>query len=212
MYDLLESRGAHWDRAGDAPLALHFGDPEAEAAAVPTLALCDLSFLLRFGVKGPSAEAWLRQHGVDVPPGIYDTRPLDRGLVLRLGAADFLLEGGVSGGILAHLADELDGSPSGVYRVERQDAALALAGTRAPAVLAQLCSLDFSAAPPRRLLLTRAGGVNCGILPDSVGDVPLYRLWVDGTYAVSFWEALAEIVGELGGRVVGAACFSPQPE
>jgi sarcosine oxidase subunit gamma len=210
VHDLLEVSGARWCHAGSAPLALHFGAPEEEAAALRTLTLCDLSFLPKLGVKGPAAEDWLRAHQVDLPPAVYDTRPLEGGLIVRLGASDFLMEGSVSGNLLARLADELDRSPSRVYRVERQDATFVLAGARAGAVLAQLCSLDFSVTAPRRLLLTRAGGINCGILPDAVSDVPLYRLWVDCTYAVFVWEVLAGIVGELSGRLVGAACFYPE--
>src|SRR5262249_44021593 len=118
----------------------------------------------------------------------------------------FFLEGGPSDEVLPRLA----GAPEGVYRAERQDATFLLTGARALRVLARLSSFDFATAPPRRFLFTRAGGVNCGVLPDSGGDVPDYRLWVDFTYAVSFWEAVAEILEELGGRVVGAACVYPE--
>ena len=45
--------------------------------------------------------------------------------------------------------------------------------------------------------------MNCGVLPDEAGGQPLYRFWVDPTYAVSFWEVLTQTAGELGGRVVG---------
>lgn len=210
IHDLLEAGGARWCHAGGGSLALHFGEPEAEAAALRTLALCDLSFLPRVGVKGPATEDWLRQRQVDLPTAVYDTRPLEDGLIVRLGAADFLLEGGISGDWLARLSDELDGDPPGVYRAERQDAAFVLAGARANAVLAQLCSLDFQTAAPRRLLLTRAAGVNCGILPDPRDEMPLYRLWVDATYAVYLWETLAGINRELDGRTVGAACLYPE--
>ena len=210
VHDLLEAGGARWCHVGGVPLALHIGAPEAEADALRTLALCDLSILPKLGVKGPAAEDWLRDHQADIPPAVYDTRPLDGGLIVRLGASDFLLEGGLSSDFLARLSDDLDQSPPGVYCVERQDATFVLAGARASSVLAQLCSIDFPTATPRRLLLTRAGGVNCGILPDDRGGVPLYRLWVDVTFAVYLWETVAAIAGELGGRTVGAACLYPE--
>src|SRR5262249_52696255 len=119
-------------------------------------------------------------------------------------SADFFLEAGVTGSILPA------GSSPGVYRVERQDATFLLTGTRALEVLAQLCSLDFRSAPAGRLALTRAGGVNCGILPEGAGVGSRFRFWVDPSFAVSFWEMLAEIAGELGGQVVGAACLYPE--
>ena len=67
--------------------------------------------------------------------------------------------------------------------------------------------------PTGRLILTRLAGVNAGILPETIGAWPAYRLWVDPSFAADLWEALAGIVGELGGRVVGTACLSaPSPE
>lgn len=210
VHDWLEARGAQWGRAGDASLALHFGSPEDESAALRVLALCDLSFLPRLGIKGAAAAEWLRQQQIDVPAETYHTLPLaDGGWIVRLGTGDFLLEGGVANDVLPRLSAALD-SAAGVYRVERHDATFLLAGARATGVLAQVCSIDFQEAAPRRLLLTRAAGVNCGILPDSLGEVSLYRLGVDCTYAVYFWETLAEIAAEGGGRIVGAACLYPE--
>jgi sarcosine oxidase subunit gamma len=211
VHRLLESRGARWGRLAGAPFALSFGPAEEEAAALRDLGLCDLSALPKLGVRGPGAEEWLRGRGVELPPATYHTRPLpDGGLTVRLGPEDFLLEGGVSGDLLTRLAAGMAEAPPGVYRVERQDATFLLTGARAVRVLAQLCSLDFRAASPRRLLLTRAGGVNCGILPEEAAGVPAFRIWVDPTFAVALWESLAEIGEELGGRVVGAACFYPE--
>ena len=204
VHDLLLSRNPQWGRVAGAPIALHFGDGEKEAAR--ELALCDLSALPKLGLKGPGAEGWLRQQ-VEVPPATYDVARLpDGGLIVRLGGADFFLEGGPSDGVLPRLA----AAPADVYRVERQDATFLLSGGRALRVLARLSSIDFATAPPRRLVLTRAAGVNCGVLPDRDGDVPVYRVWVDFTYAASFWEAGALIAEELGGRVVGAACVYPE--
>jgi sarcosine oxidase subunit gamma len=211
VQSLLESRGAHWGRLAGAPIALRLGTAEEEAATLPDLGLCDLSALPKLGVKGPGAEEWLRGHTIDLPLATYDTQSLpDGGLIVRLGLEDFLLEGGATGDRLARLADGLAAAPGGVYRVERQDATFLLTGARAVRVLAQLCSIDFRAAPPGRLLLTRAGGVNCGILPETASGVPAFRIWVDPSYAVALWESLAEIGEELGGHLVGAACFYPE--
>jgi sarcosine oxidase subunit gamma len=204
VHDLLSCRSPQWGRAAGAPIALRFGDGEAEAAR--ELALCDLSALPKLGLKGPGAESWLRRHQVEIPPATYDVARLaDGGLIARLGGADFFLEGGPSDEVLPRLA----AVAADVYRVERQDATFLLSGARSLKVLARLSSIDFATASPRRLILTRAGGVNCGVLPDPDG-VPAYRLWVDFTYAASFWESAVEVVEGLGGRVVGAACFYPE--
>jgi sarcosine oxidase subunit gamma len=173
------------------------------AAAQRHLALRDLSALPKLGVKGAGAEAWLRSHGIDVPTATYDTRPIEGGgLIARLGATDFFLEGGASDTVLPHLSTELAQCPSQVYRVERQDATFVLEGVEAPKVLAQLCSIDFCSAPVGRVCLTRVGGVNCAVLPQGSDAAPVFRLWVDYTWAVAFWEILAEVSGDLGGRIV----------
>src|SRR5207248_1687282 len=114
-----------------------------EEAALRTLGLCDLSALPRLGVKGPRAEGWLRGQRVESPAAVYDTLPLGGGgLVARLGASEFLLEGGF-GDALAPLSASLEQPSPGVYRVERQDACFLLTGSRATEVLAQVCSIDF---------------------------------------------------------------------
>lgn len=204
VHDLLLARNPQWGRAAGAPIALRFGDGDQQAAR--ELALCDLSALPKLGLKGTGSEAWLRRHEVEVPPATYDTARLPGGgLVARLGGADFLLEGGPTDGLLPRLA----AVPADVYRVERQDATFLLTGARALKVLARLSSVDFATAPPGRVILTRAGGVNCMVMPGRDENMSTYRLWVDYTYAASFWESVVEIVEELGGRVVGAACAYP---
>jgi sarcosine oxidase, subunit gamma len=168
----------------------------AEAARPQDLVLRDLSTLPKLGIKGPGAATWLQSQGIQVPPETYDARPLaDGGLIVRLGLSDFFLEGGASGSILIPLSAEVSRFPPQVYRVERQDATILLSGARALEVLAQLCSIDFRSAPVGRVYLTRAGGVNCAVLPESSDEGTRFRIWVDYTFAVSFWESLAEIRG-----------------
>jgi len=168
-----------------------------------SLALRDLSTLPKLGVKGRGAEAWLRNQGIILPAATYDTLPLDGGgLIVRLGSADFFLEGENTDSILPRLSAELARFPHQVYRVERQDSTFLLSGVRAPEALAQLCSIDFDSAPPRRLCLTRVAGINCAILPDRGAECPIFRLWVDYTFAVYLWPILAEVNNDLGGRVV----------
>src|SRR6476659_8101374 len=134
------------------------------------LNLSNLDTLPKLGVKGQGAETWLREQRIDVPATTYETARLaDGGLIARLGSADLFLESGGPGELLAHLQAEIGRNPPLVYRVERQDATLVLAGEQSVNVLAQLCSFDFRSAPAGRLVLTRASGVNCMILPSKTG-------------------------------------------
>jgi hypothetical protein len=170
------------------------------------LTLTHLRDVPKLGVKGPGAEEWLRRQGIEQPPATYDTRRLaDGDRIIRLGTGDFLFEGVASGGLLPRLSAELGKAPPGVYRVERQDTTFLLTGEKATRVLAQLCSIDFRDVSENRFILTRAGGVNCGVLPERIGESPSFRLLVDCTYAASFWEALRAIVEELGGHAIESA-------
>ena len=200
--------GPRWGRVGQARIALDFGDPEAERERMRTLALCDVSPLPKLGMKGPNAEPWLREQGVPIPPNIYDCHEFDdRGLCIRVGVDEFFIESGPAAESVERLGVALDSPGPGVWPVERQDAAFLLAGSRALEVLAQTCGINFRQAPDRRLIMTRLAGVSCVILPQPVDQVPIYRLWVDPSYAVALWQTLSGIVGELDGGIVGAACF-----
>jgi len=120
---------------------------EIEAAAKQKVALCDLSYHAKWGLKGSGAAAWLADAGVNVPEGNYATGPLnsddsaagelgeDGGLIIRLPGEEFFLESGVKGEFLAQLR-ERDLSAGDVFPVEHQEATLLLVGKEARGVLA----------------------------------------------------------------------------
>src|SRR5262249_45845638 len=143
VHQLLEVRGAQWGRIGSTPTALRFGPDADERAALAILGLCDVSGLRKLGVKGPGAEGWLRERGLELPPAVYDVLPLaGGGLIVRLGASDFFLEDGVGGEMIDSLSGPLAASPPspfpsppssggegrvrGVIRVQREDATFLL--------------------------------------------------------------------------------------
>ena len=192
------------------PVALHFGQPDAEAAAVKTLALCDMSGLPKLGLKGTSAADWLAGQSVDVPETVYDTRRLpDDGVCVRLPDDELMLESGITARTVPALSGAFVSAEPGVVRVERQEATFLLTGARAIEVLAQTCGVDFRDVPDDRAILTRVAMVSCTILPESTGDVKRYRLWLEYGYAVGLWDILATIARELGGSVVGARAVYP---
>ncbi|REK23084.1 MAG: hypothetical protein DWQ42_15840 [Planctomycetota bacterium] len=181
-----------------------------EAAAIAELALCDLSFLPKLGLKGRGCADWLGAAGISVPTETYATADLDDGgLVVRLPGNEFLLESGPSAEVVPRLA-ALEVAEDDVFRVPRQEATLVLIGRRAEEVLAQTCGINFAVAAADRVVLTRVAGVSCTIWFQRRDGVPSYRMWVDYTYAAYLWDVLEEIGGELGGAVVGAAAVSPE--
>ena len=211
VHELLSAWQPKWAILADAPIALRFTSADIEAQAIKTLGLCDVSALPKLGVKGFSAGAWLSEHYVDVPPATFETRPLaDGGVVARLGADEFLLESGVEPMIVPDLHASIGLAAEGTYRVERQDGTFLLVGEKAVDVMSQICGIDIERAAPHHLIMTRMAGVTCGILPEPKHDTLAYRLWHDPTDSIYLWEQLVQITGELGGTIVGAACFYPQ--
>ena len=198
---------------------LHFGDPEAEAAIAPVLALADRGTLPRIGLKGPDTVEWARAHGIPVPDRIYGwTRSAGGGLSVRVGSGELFLEG-------PHVAAAEEGlagaaSATACWPVRREDAALLLCGARAKEVLAQACSYDFRGATGR-FLMTRVALVSCSILVEGglvegglveggpvEGDAdgaPVYHLWAAASYGPYLWDELLAIVRDCGGGPVGDA-------
>ena len=158
----LERLGAVWDEREGAVRPVHFGDPEAEAAIAPVLALADRGTIPRIGLKGPDAIGWARAQGIPVPDEIYGwTRAAGGGLSVRVGSGELFLEGPHA----ATAEEALAGAPSGTacWPVRREDAAFLLCGERALEVLAQACSYDFRGAAGT-FVMTRVAMVSCSIL------------------------------------------------
>ena len=207
VHDALERLSPRWGQIGPTPTALSFGDPEGEAALKERLAICDVSALPRFGVKGPNASGWLESQGIDVPEAANAWSQLSdgRGLVARLGSSEFLVEDGPDGSAVEGLGGSLNSGSRGVYPVLRQDAAFVLAGERSGEVMRQVCGIDFDAVEPgaRPVFLTRVATISAVVLPRVEDDVRVFRLWCSYPYGSYLWEELGEIVGEYGGGVVG---------
>ena len=217
----LERLGAVWEeREGavreGAVRPVHFGDPEAEAAIAPVLALADRGTIPRIGLKGPDAIGWARAQGIPVPDEIYGwTRTARGGLSVRVGSGELFLEGPHA----AAAEEGLAGAPSGTacWPVRREDAAFLLCGERALQVLAQACSYDFRGAAGT-FVMTRVAMVSCSILVEGglaerclaegdAGGAPVYHLWAAASYGPYLWDELLAIVRDCGGGPVGDAAL-----
>lgn len=211
VHDALERLNPEWGRIGSTPAALHFGDPEGEAALKERLALCDTSALNRFGVKGLNAQGWLEDHGIGVPEPANSWSPLPdgRGLVARLGRSEFLVEDGPEGSVTEGLGESLNSGAQGIYPVLRQDAAFALTGGRAEEVMLQVCGVDFGALDyeARPVVLTRVAVISAVVLPRVEEGTRTFRIWCSAPYGTYLWEELREIVDEFGGGVVGLSAL-----
>lgn len=207
VHDELERLGPEWGRVGSTLAALSFGSPERERALKERLALCDASALSRFGVKGPNAPECLRGQGIEVPEraNSWSRLPDGRGLVLRLGRGEFLVEDAPGGNVVENLGGSLNSGSRGPYPVMRQDAAFVLTGERAGEVMLQVCGIDFDAVDheARQIFLTRVAVTSAVVLPLVEDGIRSFRLWCSYPYGAYLWEELEGIVGEYGGGVVG---------
>ncbi|MDP7018579.1 MAG: hypothetical protein QGG36_22465 [Pirellulaceae bacterium] len=177
------------------------GDSAAGEAAV---SICDVSGLRKLGVKGGDAEDWLSNNGIYIPAETLGVAKLSAGgFVARIGEGEFFLEDGVDSATLPHLASQIDDFDGEMYGVEHQEATIVLSGPHSHEVMRQTCGVDFNSIAPDQIVFTRVAGVSCSVLPDRDAE-PVYRVWVDPSYAVYLWETLVEIVEDLGGAVVGA--------
>ena len=178
-----------------------------EVTKLNAVALADLSFLSRFGLKGPAAEQWLERQNIVLPAKANSWTWLPgAGVIARLGRSEFFLEDGAVAGTVGAIRTALGTGASGVYPVIRQDAGFALAGMRVNELLVQTCNVNFeeTGADERITVMTQMIGVSVLAIRTNYKKMPCYRFWCDPTFAPYFWETLAEIAGELGGGVIGA--------
>lgn len=182
-------------------MATRGGDGEA---SLDTVALVDLSYLRRCGLKGPSAAGWLQAQGVDVPsePNAWTGLPGD-GVIARLGRSEFFLEDGANGESAQRVKAALGTGAEGTYPVIRQDAGIALLGPRSNELLVQTCNVNFEAIGEREAVMTQMVGVSVLAIRRDRGPLRCLRLWCDPTFAPYLWETLSEIAAELGGGVIG---------
>lgn len=180
----------------------------SNATRRPSVTLADRSARPRFGCKGPAAESWLLELGLEVPAPA-NSWSCERGdvLVARLATAEFLVESLAPANsrieeIALSLLDPGQRHP-GLYPVLRQDKVLELAGMRANDLLVETCNVDFrSLARAARvasgsLVLTSMIGVGVTVVPRRDGPGVTYTIWCDPSFGHYFESTLGGIADEL---------------
>ena len=203
LHDAFDTLQPEWNESHGMRTASRVG---GGGAAIEILALADLSFLPKSGLKGPAAAQWLTAQGVPVPPEANTWSALpDDGVIARLGHSEFFLEDGAAGGLATRTRTALGTGTAGVYPAIRQDAGILLAGARSNDLLAQTCNVNFAEVDPAQgaVVMTQMIGVGVIVIRTHLRKLPCYRIWCDPTFAQYFWETLAQIATELGGGVIG---------
>lgn len=212
VHEALLRHHPEWREISSMPAALSFGSLGQEMALKERLAICDVSALKRFGVRGPKASDWLAKNGVQAPEAANSWSSLSDsdGRVIRLGVGEFLVEDGLESKAAGELESSLRSRKNGVSPVLRQDAAFILSGSRALEVMLQTCGLDFGAVAyeERPVFLTRVATISALVLPEREGEITSFRIWCDDPYGLYLWGELKKIVDEFGGGIIGiSACL-----
>lgn len=171
------------------------------------ISLRQVSERSRFGCKGPGAEAWLRDQGLEVPQPA-NAWSCERGdvLVARLATSEFLVEALVPAGRIGEIAVAmLDPAErrTGLVPVLRQDTVVELGGLRANDLLLETCNVNFAplakaaASSAGALVLTSMIGVGVTVIPRRVDGNVFYTIWCDPSFGHYFWSTLSGIAAEL---------------
>ena len=178
--------------------------------ALDRLAIADVSFLDKLGVKGPGAAGWLLGHGVQPPETAFEVAPLagNGGIVARIGRSEFFLESGVDEAASLPIVSSIESPPTPTaHPMPRHDVSLLVAGARVPDLLAQTCGVNLMDEAPNRIVLTRFAAVSVMLLyrPDPMR----LRIWCDPSFGVYLWNAVLEIARDLGGALAGVDGVRP---
>lgn len=200
---------AKWSVVNGMNTAVAFASAEIEQARKKILGVTDVSYLSRYGVKGPQASQWLADREIAIPSNPNSWTLCDqKTLVMRLGGSEFLIEDQLDCLVCEKLANDT-ARVAGVYKVPRADAAFILSGSEVLNMFSELCSLDLreKSLATKEVIMTQIGGVSAIVLRQTLNGEPIYRVWCDGTYGPYIWEVMLEIAVELGGGAVGLACY-----
>ena len=188
---------------------------EEETELVKNLALCDLTALSRFGLRGRNAASWLQQQLETDLPAINQAVKVHEGLlVVRLSEAEFTL--------LEELEDSLDSvedffNKAGdeamrndypdVYYLPRQDShsCLMVCGKHSATMFSKICAVDlrthvFSNLSVAQTSLARSNAI---IIRRDLQEVPGYFILVDSSLTEYLWGCLLDAMQEFEGGVVG---------
>jgi sarcosine oxidase subunit gamma len=176
---------------------------QEHANALDTVAIGDLSFRRRAGVKGPGAAAALNAAGIGTPPQPNQWCMSEGALVARLGLSEYLIEQHSTSDAVARVLALP--AATDVYPVPHYDAALIIMGPLAADLFRQTCSVDMATLDAHQgaLVLTSVVGVGATVAATTTAAGVAYRMWFDGTYGSYMWETLCEIAHDMGGGPIG---------
>jgi sarcosine oxidase, subunit gamma len=197
---------AEWMTIEGMAVPRRFAAPAQELSCLRSVALSDLSWQRRAGLKGPRAAMWLEARGFGTPASANGWVATDGGGRLsRLGATEFFGEDLFpEPAVAARCLAELRAGEDGVYPVLRQDAKLAIVGPRSLELLAEVCAVPLAADDrDRTVVMTDMAGISVIVWTTGSARLPRYEVLCDASFAPYLWGELWVIAQEQGGGAVG---------
>lgn len=142
----------------------------------------EIKEVMRVGIKGPQAQAWMMQQGLPIPAPWHWL--CDQGLWLyRLGQNEFVIEGAQSDVRWHALNAAMPHDQSGVYPVKRYDAGWVLSGPDVAQAMAEYCALDWQQeTAQQRVCMTEFGGIHATLIQVEAEEELCVRVWCDASY------------------------------
>jgi sarcosine oxidase subunit gamma len=211
---LLQEHGARWRSLPDAAIADTLGEP----GNVTMLAIVDLSPLPRIGFKGRGTLEAMKKRGVTVEPVPNRAyRQPDGGLCLVLAPGEVILLSNLAGdgqALEAIINNWRIEDEERTYPLLRRDslAWFAIAGSKAPEMLAKLCAIDMrlSHFPELAIAQTSVAKMSAIVARADIGSIPVYHVLADSAAALYFCSCLIDAAHEFGGRLMGLKALQDQ--
>lgn len=215
LYRLHMAAGASFRQVEDNAVAYLMASLREDTAIARQLGLVDLCGLMKTGVKGPGAPAWLEQKGFQLPaePNLAVMQPSGV-MVARLSFDEFLILGDLkaqSSGFY-DLEDSwmLDSAPQ-TYLLPRGDSHcwLALVGAQASKMLMKLCAIDLRSEQFADFVIAQTiiADINVIVIRHDLGLTPCFYLLADMASTEYLWEVLEDAMLEFVGSGVGLAAL-----
>ncbi len=168
--------------------------------------LADLSAVPKRLVVGLEAPVWLAQHGMDAPSGLLQYRQIEDGTtIVRFHHQQYLLISGISamaGLPLGSVFDLDEGRHGNVLVLDYECAEFAVGGPHLAALLAELCPMDFAAAPEGVWIMTRMAHCEVSLRFSRIGDGEC-RVMCSPAEGRFLFGIIKEVVNQHAGTVLG---------
>ena len=190
-------------------------DLALEVEYTKNMAICDMSWLPRSGLKGNDAINWLKTMSLRFPEKTNLTVKTENGyLIIKLGNMEYLILADPNYKSLQSINNLVDidsimlNSENGkVYHLPKLDshACFLVCGCCTPQLLAKLCAIDLRTKSFKNLdvVQTSIARVNAIVIRNDLENSLAYLVLIESSYSEYFWDCLIDGINEFDGKIIG---------